>query len=411
MPDTEKILSHITSVIAQGSPLAIEAALAQLEELDEPMAVEPTRMKILNRLLMAAQKRGCDIDSLQYVLAKFLSEEDPDMDILILQMCLWACFTENTIAYVINQYGDISPEEILTLLIEQGGKYTFPLAVRRLRTVFKLVNEDQRLEDFLSSDQWETLSRIATSAERPDIVAHIKLENPPPPAAKPEYMTLAPKLIRGHKSDLEKQARAKKLTQTLFTAADPVLPAMGETIAGVIDKFMGQLSPAECDVIINQYDHSEEEWIEDPDMLEGPPNGYANPQTQHCVGAPDFRAIGQCHMLTCGCRNDDEDAEYYDPVRLEWFTGKCEHCQIRIVKACYALRLPCDAGGWIGCFCSAECALVTANNEIQAGLNPKEKYTKFNQMMAAIQYKKIVDREDLYATEEETIGAPPNSSS
>lgn len=74
---------------------------------------------------------------------------------------------------------------------------------------------------------------------------------------------------------------------------------------------------------------------------------------------------GGCRSMLCWHNeNYDEDTgdlRFYDPVGqgklddLWWFTGSCQVCALKIEKECYALRMPLETGGFLGCFCSFDC--------------------------------------------------------
>lgn len=74
---------------------------------------------------------------------------------------------------------------------------------------------------------------------------------------------------------------------------------------------------------------------------------------------------GSCRSMLCW-HNENVDIDsgtliVNDPVKEDrldevwWFTGVCDQCRIRIEKECYAVRMPIETGGFIGCYCSFEC--------------------------------------------------------
>lgn len=66
------------------------------------------------------------------------------------------------------------------------------------------------------------------------------------------------------------------------------------------------------------------------------------------------RAYGGCRMLLCNClSNQDPDEE----GETDWFTGHCQQCLKKISHRSHALREPRIHGGWLGCYCSLQCAL------------------------------------------------------
>jgi hypothetical protein len=76
---------------------------------------------------------------------------------------------------------------------------------------------------------------------------------------------------------------------------------------------------------------------------------------------------GGCRMMTC-YENENIDSETGEPIYenvikgnhfkdLEWFTGQCNNwdCNKKIEKKHYAVRMPIETGGWMGCYCSFKC--------------------------------------------------------
>lgn len=86
--------------------------------------------------------------------------------------------------------------------------------------------------------------------------------------------------------------------------------------------------------------------------LFGPPNNIFG---SYCSTSPN----GVCRMLTCRCRDFDQDCEdcelLMDNNPNGWFSGSCDLCSLKILDLCYALRYPIKNGGWDGCFCSMKC--------------------------------------------------------
>lgn len=76
---------------------------------------------------------------------------------------------------------------------------------------------------------------------------------------------------------------------------------------------------------------------------------------------------GGCRAYTC-YENQNVNFDTNEPIidnpvaegllkKLEWFKGRCENpgCQLHIRKKHYAVRMPMESGGWLGCYCSFEC--------------------------------------------------------
>ncbi len=73
--------------------------------------------------------------------------------------------------------------------------------------------------------------------------------------------------------------------------------------------------------------------------------------------------LGACRMFVCNhvCDDDIED-DYGDDE--DWFNGHCDICFKMIKQREYSVRIPNIDGGWIGCFCSFNCARehINGNN-------------------------------------------------
>lgn len=56
-------------------------------------------------------------------------------------------------------------------------------------------------------------------------------------------------------------------------------------------------------------------------------------------------------MLIGRERDYVEQGDYY----VDWFTGSCDECYLKIRKRWHAVRRPMAMGGWFGCYCSWKC--------------------------------------------------------
>ncbi len=103
-------------------------------------------------------------------------------------------------------------------------------------------------------------------------------------------------------------------------------------------------------------------------MIFGPTNTSYDQKVEPDPSGTNCERYGGCRMLICGCaegeNHDDADVyEYEDGApQFEWFTGKCQQCDICIEYKHYALRKPLKLGGWVGCFCSSKCIQESIND-------------------------------------------------
>ncbi len=106
-----------------------------------------------------------------------------------------------------------------------------------------------------------------------------------------------------------------------------------------------------------------------------------------------------CRMLYCDCfefhlsdpNNEVKEIEHEhldDPVIPGWFKGKCEKCDRKIPKRCYAVRCPLENGGWLGTYCSWNCLYLSGNG----GETTERWIARYEKEMNE---KKIIDREEM----------------
>jgi len=382
------------------------------------------RMMYLDRILQAAKPVDKDYSILSSILYTWLDRLDNgEVDGLIGDLCGMICISITSIVYVMNGCEDISPEEILMTNLESvkmEKAFSFPLTVNRLEQalekyreeIFEVEIEKEHLK--LQKDVWLRLLDIAISKGRKDAINFInhKIEAAASFAEIPKYITKKCNKIPEFNSDTEKIRReAQKIVLNMVEHKNSVIE--DETI-GKIGSLFKEITHVECASIVNSMG-KDITLIDDPDMLEGPLNAIINFsndddneerqfEIRECLGAPTTRQLKGCRMLTCICILEDEDDSEWEAERMQWFKGKCEECKIKIAKACYAMRLPLDKGGWIGCYCTSKCVIEAANRDIKQGIKGEEDfehYSRFNEIDATIQFKKIVDQDDLYASEKE----------
>ncbi len=76
------------------------------------------------------------------------------------------------------------------------------------------------------------------------------------------------------------------------------------------------------------------------------------PSNPHYGSTREEMEYGGARMLLSGAYDYDDDNEDY---QLDWFSGYCWQCNLRIRRRWHALRRPVPHGGWKGCYCSFEC--------------------------------------------------------
>lgn len=72
------------------------------------------------------------------------------------------------------------------------------------------------------------------------------------------------------------------------------------------------------------------------------------------IPTKDEKYGGGCRMLTCNCFEYDEA----DNASDYFYDESCRLCNVEIKDRRNVIRLPLVNGGWLGCYCCYECALI-----------------------------------------------------
>ena len=83
--------------------------------------------------------------------------------------------------------------------------------------------------------------------------------------------------------------------------------------------------------------------------------GPANPLIDQdlTLNTPSSK-YGGCRMFLCDVFDYSEEYERVE----DWFQGVCDQCHKRIRHRWHAVRKPRVHGGWVGGFCSWDCARI-----------------------------------------------------
>ena len=123
----------------------------------------------------------------------------------------------------------------------------------------------------------------------------------------------------------------------------------------------------------------------DIDRMFGPVNRKTN---NECISGV---IGGGCRLLTCRCRDFEDDNEIQNEKSINdpngWFEGRCDECDKIITDISYAVRFPSLNGGWYGCYCSLEHMTLYNSKDIN---NLTE--TVISNMVGVIESKGIIDR-------------------
>lgn len=113
--------------------------------------------------------------------------------------------------------------------------------------------------------------------------------------------------------------------------------------------------------------------------------------------------FGGCRMFTCRCYVETDTADFPDDeLDVDWFTGKCDYCDVKISRRCDALRMLVIDRGWSGCYCSID---HTINSMFY--VNQKEQETEEElgeKLELTVQDKYMIYRMRMYYNSITTIG-------
>jgi len=352
-----------------------------------------TSMKLLNDILNIIKVRQPvgKRKTLDVILDKWQDPDDNDMDLLMSELGAIILISQDNLNYVFETYDDLAIEEILSYNLFDESKekaFSFGFLASRITIASKQ-------EDILGKDGWLRLLKLAEEKNRLDakhyILKHLNksIVYALPPKWMKEYAGKVSSLV-------EDENKTKDFVRDIFKDAPPDL----------LNNTLNTFSHTELSTIIPIFSDNtlaRRHYIDDPDMVEGPINPiiHEDESVRECPGAMSYRANKSCRMLTCVCIvNSDEDFDLEEINRLYWFIGKCEQCHKKIKQASHCIRLPPDHGGWVGCFCSEECAIETANTEIKENLSTNngelERYRRFNAKAALLRHKGIVENDNSF---------------
>ena len=372
-----------------------------LEPLDLSQYDILSSMKFLNKILDIIRKRQPNgrTKTLDVILEKWHHPDDADMDLLISELGSIILISQDNLNYIIETYGDILPEEVLSFNIHNDSKdkaFSFGFLCSRIITAWKG-------KEIMMQDGWVRLLKAAEERNRRDAVSYIlKLISKKTSYAEiPSWMKKKAEKVS---SIIEDPKNTKEVVSDFIVSSSNSSP--------LNDKFretLNTFSHLELSSIVSCLSGDDSKKIDDPDMVEGPLNPIVQDDDtiRECLGSMSYRNNKGCRMLTCICIvNSDEDYDLDEIPKMSWFDGKCEECHKKIKLACHSIRLPLDHGGWVGCFCSEDCAIDTANREIKENLaaNVKglERYKQFNNISAIVRFKGIVEHQDNFYLDEDT---------
>lgn len=99
--------------------------------------------------------------------------------------------------------------------------------------------------------------------------------------------------------------------------------------------------------------------------------GPANPLWNESLEDQEIRICpysedGICYMLTCKCKEIDEDGIQSN----DYYTGICNECKEVLPSRKYVWRTPLSHGGFVGCYCKSHYRLNIEKEEVEDNEDP-----------------------------------------
>lgn len=346
---------------------AIQAAIQKHDpvELRETLDLMPLhtfphtqRLAILVASLEACRPIPEEFQAdLAETLLKHWSNHDQQAEGTLVDLAADVSVPAETLHWVCRAVAMTTPLDVAVIaLIEAGtssnvGTLDASIALPRLERAY-----GPSAQEIISMDQWEHLIREAEMQgnEKVADLLRAKVQAPVPRwmrgdlhldsiPAQPDQRDL-PDLAALMANQLTELASLQSTQQDIEVDPEAGTDFCQAFVATATQVELARITPKEGATIpTSQQDTC---WI----RQYGPANAIPN---QNCCGAPQQQ--GPCRMLYCTCRRWEEDTEEV-LESTDWFEGSCQHCQRSIRKYRHAFRFPLAQGGWLGCYCSPECA-------------------------------------------------------
>lgn len=301
--------------------------------------------------LLKMIKRGTSPEKLLRFMKIIAYEED--IDFLMAEAADSFMISDETLAFLANLTRHIcSPMSIAqTLLLSDNIMINLPTIIRRTIAAYRIPEFDEH--------QWRILNQVVIDQQQlkkeypPELVAFLQFQvnASRPPVPKPVWITPGSETPDMFDFDFWNG----KVTSCIIE--DPTHDIMEyliippkkdeEEVTDPTSAIRRLLSVADVGNLTSN------EWSSKLDRIWGPVNRILE---RDCITAPGGK--GPCRMLTCQCREYDDEDEDDFPTFLEWWEfheHRCQVCSRTIQQWFYAIRQPVADGGWVGCFCSFEC--------------------------------------------------------
>jgi hypothetical protein len=224
-------------------------------------------------------------------------------------------------------------------------------------------------DDLLDLKEHMDVYESKTKRKFPSVMSYIE-RNMKLKARKPDYVSIKEGETKAY---LKNVSMGLDMEQKEVFMSQMIYESKKLNIKGDMSKFIDMFASSMSDIVDkdNSFDKSFRVW--------GPENRF---KTRDCSGNPEGK--GPCRMFTCLCRDSEEnDGE----IMNDWFSGKCDHCNRRIVDVSHAVRYPHKDGGWKGCYCCFYCV-----SQLPPYQTNKEDNVRMKRIEAKIKDIGIMDR-------------------
>lgn len=237
---------------------------------------------------------------------------------------------------------------------------SFEMVAERIFDAYGISNmEDYEWDQIIRAIDETKIIKTAIQIERIIEYIHLKISEleKSKVAKKPEWVTLNEGETREQYKDSFIGASQEELAKNALVIKEflDTHPSKQKDEEGLTTEEVSKMSLSLCANTADNVSYPIE-------RVYGPANAIIG---FDCVSSPrkeNGERVGPCRMLTCLCRelNEEDEEIDFDEYSLEnpesvWFSGHCLICKKSIKKARYAVRYPNEGGGWEGCFCSFEC--------------------------------------------------------
>lgn len=304
-------------------------------------------------------------------------------------------FSEEILKFMIPIFDDFTLYEHITNLIDYDDDDLSILAAARLNKLYRS----------LSLSNYKDLEAVAREQQHQHLYQFIEaiIQEISPSAPKPKWVKnyLKKEELPTELEVWNKLPKEKKIDFTLPSIADSVdmltqgLHAQGELDFDIEEsrRFLTQLlstAPLDDRLELLRPIFTTEHQVDLKDdkiifRILGPVNAVID---ANLTSEAICSKYGGDRMFTCNefeVIDVEDDSEDFN---VDWFTGNCQQCNLKIDNRYWAVRRPLAEGGWKGCYCSWKCVreevIIPSCNDVEMCSIEEEERVDPNLAMQAI---------------------------